>query len=493
MERRPEVNLILSTSADANAKGSSFDVTQNISRSWKRSIRDMGGFWVGTAEWIGSTAEMKDIFENCMMGTIKEVSGGGVTWEGFVAEMMFYYRGNNYTRSWIDLANKVKVVYSKMGNNLITYNSNEVVANLWAAYGSPSTRERSSVWATKGSYSIHVVTDAADEGVTIQSSISVTAGKQYQAHVTINIISGVWRLEIYNSSGIIDYMDQEETGQSVIYVGILPEDQVSGTVGLRLLCTDATGECYADAAVFQEIADRAETGWAIDENSVTEYGTIEYVESKSGMTDAAANALATKLLKDKAWARIEPPAQIEQVEKGTRDRLVITVLGFVFTLKNFYSDYAGTEDTASVLIREIVDEAEFVRAGTIETNSLSFHVEDSSNVRAWDLIREITEAGDASGNRWTCGVYTDREFRYQQASNAPVARIRGGMILSADGGPLEGWLAEPGLVGIDEGLLAYDINDRPEDRSNASWMGEVEFDLGEYIKGGDGVKFRKAV
>src|SRR5512139_1123292 len=235
------------------------NITPNLKASWRRSVRDVGGYWMATAQWDGNSGDMLDLFQTGMLLEIRETTGGMVTWQGFLAEMVLTYKGMRYTRSWADVANKVKTIYSKFGENQITNNSCE--AAVWDAYGTPSTRERSTTWATKGSYSAHVVTDAATEGVIIQSSITTTAGKDYQARLTVKIVSGTWRLELYRSDGtVVDYSEQTDTGQWVM-TSTMDKDSGGGTVGLRLYCTSATGEAYADAAVFQEIATRAETGW----------------------------------------------------------------------------------------------------------------------------------------------------------------------------------------------------------------------------------------
>src|SRR5512139_1271486 len=259
MINKNPISLTLHDRVIRNAAGFYRDVTEKLQDTWQRSIRDVGGYWIGTAQWEGSTGEMLDLFQNGMLFEIRETTGGMVTWQGFLAEMVLTYKGMRYTRSWADVANKVKTIYSKFGENQITNNSCE--AAVWDAYGTPSTRERSTTWATKGSYSAHVVTDAATEGVIIQSSITTTAGKDYQARLTVKIVSGTWRLELYRSDGtVVDYSEQTDTGQWVM-TSTMDKDSGGGTVGLRLYCTSATGEAYADAAVFQEIATRAETGW----------------------------------------------------------------------------------------------------------------------------------------------------------------------------------------------------------------------------------------
>jgi hypothetical protein len=52
------------------------------------------------------------------------------------------------------------------------------------------------------------------------------------------------------------------------------------------------------------------------------------------------------------------------------------------------------------------------------------------------------------------------------------------------------WLAES-RVELDDMPIAYDIGDRIEDRLNMAWMNEVEFSLGDYLKGESGITYKQ--
>lgn len=469
------------------------NATRNLEATWRRSIRTIGGFWLGSAKWEGTTAEMLDIFQNGMQYEIRETSQGITTWEGFVAEMYLKHKGVSYYRSWSEIANRVKTIYSKIGKNLIDNPGCETAA--WDAYNSPSTRERSSTWATQGSYSCHVVADSANDGVIIDSSISITARKAYSARVTVYIISGTWRLEIYDSNGSIDAVDESIAGQTVMYAGV-GDNNASTTVGMRLYCTTSSGEIYADAAVFQLAPTRAETAWFNNTVSQAEYGVMEEVLLQAGMTDDAANALARTTRYRRNWCKtkLSRSIEVEPEDDRNKDELEIIFCGYAFTLRNKYSGLVGTEDEASDLITNIIAEQEFVLPGSIQPNTLNYNVDDREAYRSWDLIRDIVQSGDASGNRWVCGVYAGRRFRYERASNEYVARIRNGELLDVGGGPLQGWFAEPGLIALDDIPLAPGTpTGSGEDNPKAAWVDEVEFDLGEWIKGDNGIKYRRGV
>jgi hypothetical protein len=487
MTDRSPVRLDLYNAAQ-NGGGFLLDATRRLQGSWKRSIRDVGGYWLGTAEWDGDISEMLDVFQNGMQWELRETAGGLETWRGFLAQMELTYRGQLYRRDWTRLANRVKTIYSKVGTNLISNPSCETT--VWDAYGTPATRERSNAWATEGSYSAHIVTDAADEGVVIAEPLFVTAGAEYQGHITLYVESGAWRVEVYGSASI-DYSEIQGTGAHVLYFAIPPENQIT-TIGVRLYCVDAAGECYADAAVLQLAPTRAETSWYDNTASQSEYGAIEEVLLMGGMTDAAAVALSRTTLANRAWARTIPPKKIEISDRPDRDKLELTFLGYVYTLRNKHSRVAGEDAAASDVITSLLSEAQFVSAGSIQSNALEYHIDDREAYRAWNLIRDVTLAGDAAGNRWTCGVYAGRRFVYERASASPVARLRGGRVTDPAGGPLQGWFAQPGLVALDDMPHPHDYNsDRPEDGNRYAWMSEVEFDLGEYLEGLPGITYRE--
>src|SRR5574343_17408 len=164
--RLPVALTFFNQANTSSSNGVLQDVTNNLKNSWRRTIRDVGGYWLGYASYEGASWEMLDLFQSGMLMELRETTGGMITWQGFLSEMVLTYKGMRYTRSWAGVANKVRVIYSKMGENLLTNPGCE--AAVWDAYGTPSTRERSTTWATQGTYSAHVVVDAANEGVKIQ-------------------------------------------------------------------------------------------------------------------------------------------------------------------------------------------------------------------------------------------------------------------------------------------------------------------------------------
>ncbi len=469
------------------------DVTEKIGATWKRSIRSIGGYWVGICNWSGSRGEMDDLFLNGLTNEIKESVGGLVTWEGFIAEMEYKTRGLKFTRSWGNLANRVKTVYSKIGTNQFTDGSAESAA--WTAYGTPTTREKSTAWASDGTYSCHLVADAIGDGATIQAGITIVALTPYQCRVTVNIVSGTWWLEIYreDTGDTLGWAESGVVGQNIMYATIADNNAFAGNVGVRLYCVTATGEIYGDAGVFQEAPNRAETKWYADASSQRDYGVIELMLLEAGMPDTHAKALAQTELAERAWPSAQPSDTFEETLDiaASEDQLKITVYGYVFTLRNKYTLVTGAA-AASTHITNILAASEFCTSNYIKANTLSVEIDDRTGIRHWEAIRDITKAGDENGNRWECGVYNGRKFDYLAASTNVQAYIRDGRAYNILGGILDPWLARPGYVRIDDMPLGPQIaSSYALDDQRVFYMEEAEFDAASWLKTGRGIKWKK--
>lgn len=468
------------------------NVNDQIGATWRRSVRSIGGYWMGTAAWNGPTSEMVDIFVNGLGMEIREAVGGLMTWQGFIGEMELVLNGVTYRRSLLEAANRIKVIYTKIGANLFTNGSAESAA--WDAYNTPSTRERSTAWVSHGDYSCHVVANSEDDGVIIQSSITIAAYKGYDCRVTVNLISGTWKLEIYrtDTGDTLEQTEFSDTGDQVIFVHINDTNVYAGTVGVRLYCLDSAGEIYGDAGVFQSSPVRAETGWYENTDSQAEFGVIEDILLEAGLSNSAANALAAAELQKRAWPKTYPPDEIDP-SSVKKDKLSITFLGYVHTMRFTHSLLSGTDD-ANTLIASLVGEAEFVDAGTVQANTLQYQIADVEAIRVWDQIVEIVLAGDDDGDRWECGVKADKLFYYNEASTAPIARMRNGDIISITGGPIEPWFAVPGLVAIDDLPLGPGpISGEGEDDPRNAYVEEVEFDAERYLAGKGGLVMLREV
>lgn len=653
--------------------GPIMNVKKQLGATWRRSIRSVGGYWLGTAEFRGDPFDMQDLFLTGLTREIRETYGGLITWAGMIVEMVLTLGGRQYTRRWADLANRVQVIYTRLGDNQFTNGS--VESGAWSAYNTPTTRAQSTAWIADGTYSLHLVTDSsaanvltngsaetlvspsfwsnyfspttlaqstfwvyagtysahivgnsandgaviepgiisvlaatiydcqvqvdiiagtwklevyrtdtdatlasttesrtgvlqmqcsvpvtntyaggvnvrlyctttsgeiyaddarfqarAYQGAIIQTGITIVAAKAYECQVSVKIVSGTWKLEIYrtDTDATLGSGTENNTGQRTMRASISDTNTYAGTIGVRLYCTTVTGEIYADGAAFRETAVQARTSWLANTQAQSDFGTLELALLQGAMSDAAANAHAATALAQLAWPRTIPPelfmpemlageAGMRYVEGGAAASLgkhgelalanpsvisdpmrmegaalSIVVAGYAFSLRNKYTSRGGTTQAASTHVSNLIGDSEFVTAGSIATNSFQYQVDDRAPLRVWEVLRDIAIAGDASGNRWTAGVYGNRVFNYAQAGTKPDYHLRGGELITGSGGPSDPWLALPGLVYMDDmpagpGGLSGNSSDDP----HVVFVEEVEWDVAGWLAGRSGLTFRQ--
>jgi hypothetical protein len=447
------------------------DVTGRMT-GWRRSIRATGGFWSGRADYLGTREDLLDMYLNGIGRQIKEQASGMITWEGFVAEMTLTMDGQTYSRSLLETSNAVRVIYQKIGSNLFTDGSAE--STLWAAVGTPSTRELSTAWASEGIKSCHLVTDAAGEGGQVQTGITLASGYQYLLRMTLNVVAGDWTVGVYKVSDNTLLAAMTSLGTGLQTLDFAFDNTYAGTVYVNVTAAATGAEVYCDSAVLQVGPYQAQTKWYEDADSQADYGRIEEIVLTGGMTDATATALGQKTLYEKAWPRSRPPERIT-VGQRREDKLSLTVLGHVFTLAWRYVRNGGT-DGAGTHIGTLVGESEFITAGIVDSNTLSVQIPDRDPVRLWDGIAQVIAAGDSSGNRWKGGVYAGKTFHYEQASTTAEYIFSGGRLLYPSGVEVAPWFALPGLVKMSDAPMGPgQITGRAEDDPRYVYMTEVEY------------------
>ena len=492
------VNLSLFDSVQ-NGSAPIRNITTKIGATWKRSIRSIGGYWLGTAEWEGPADEMQDVFANNLMGRVQESVCGLVTWEGFIAEMEIQLGRMKLNRSWNELVNKVKVMYSRIGDNLLTDGSAESAAWTGKNTEAGDTIEQSTAWVSHGNYSCHIAVTAKWEGAYIAGAGSVgvntTAGKSYHAQVTIKWVSGSWRVVLYNVNNVNETFDQafveQITDPQVIELSLT--DSQAWEVGFGLdVCAGTTGELNADGAVFQEMPSRAETSWYKNTQSIADYGTHEMIISQAGMTAAAAQALAETELAKRLWPRSYPPRALQDTagKDFEKAKLKLIVYGYAFGLSKRYTITDG-EDDCNTWVTNLLTGDDNITAGMIQANTMHFTVDAGSPMRIWDMMRQIALAGDASDNRWTLGVYEGRKLHYLQAETGIVARLRNGRFYDSAGSLIDPWLAQPGYVFLDDmPSVVGEPTTTTIDDQKIVYMEEVEFDAAKWLKTGRGLGYR---
>ncbi len=198
-----------------------------------------------------------------------------------------------------------------------------------------------------------------------------------------------------------------------------------------------------------DIGSRQVTAQADNTDSQAEFGVCARRVSVAGTTSTGAEALRDRMLAEYAWPRSRERGSLAitgEALSPVPDQLEITVAGYWATLNWGYRATSGT-NAASALVSALVGASEFVTAGRIETNSLSVRVDCYPLPRRrGDLIEEITQQGDSSGNLWKCGVYGGRELVYEQAPAVARYQHRAGELLDIMGTPVVLSMMEPGFL-----------------------------------------------
>ena len=466
------------------------NVKMQVGKTWVQNIKRVGGFWIANCEWEGTEWEKLDLFLDGLGKGIAAYGSGATIWEGFLGEMKLTWSGQEYVVSWGEISNRVKCIYTHIGDNLLTNGSAESAA--WAAVGTPPTREQSTVWVSDGIYSCHLVTNAVDEGGLIQAGTAIVASQSYVCRCSVKVVSGSWELVVYQDDGSATVLTSAKVataGMVVLNCSIDESNTYAGNIGVQLICKDAAGEIYGDGAVFQEGPCRAETSWVEETTSEDKYGVLEEILLKAGMSDAAADALVLTYKNKHSWAHAKAPESFSPDSEG-ETKLEMTWLGYAWTLRSPYSLIAGT-DAASDHVSALLAASEFVTAGIIETNSMNYQIDDQAPLTLWEILGDIAENGDASGNVWGLGIYAGRLAEYRAWDTTCLTRFRNGFLYNLSGGEMEPWLMQPGLVYLDDmpvgpvGITGYTMDD-----PHVQMMDEVEWSVPEWLAGKSGLTMR---
>lgn len=475
------------------------NVKSRLGASWRRSIRAIGGYWQATADYAGPAWEMAELFLGGLGQEVRETVGGFLTWQGFLAEMELTLGGVTYTRRWLDLANAVQTIYTKLGDNLLTNGS--VESGAWAAFNIPSTGpSQSTAWVADGTYSCYIENLVhTNSGAYLQQNVTIVAGQAYDCQVALNLVAGTWTLLVQQhgagfSGGlplkVLAQSTTNTTGNGVLRCSIPNSNTYAGGVDLIVYNPYTDGKAYFDQASFRISAAQARTAWYADTAPQAEYGTLQLALLQSSLSDAAANALAATTLAEQKWPRTTPAGTFGASAAAPADGLKLTFAGYAWSLRNKYAPatIAGTTQNASTHVANLVADSEFIAAGAIASNTFQYQVDDRAPLREWAVLETIAQAGDAAGNRWNLGVYANRLLYYQMASQSVDYHFRGGQLLNSAGGAMEPWLAAPGLIYLDDmpvgpGSLTANAADDP----HVVFVEEVEFDAAAWLAGYQGL------
>jgi len=461
------------------------EYTAPFAATWRRSKARLGGCKIGSVSLTTAdltSREMGELFRHGLLREVRELGGGRLTWQGVITRMEWTHQGDVFISDINTMSNARRALYRRLFDNLLINGSAE--SGAWASFNG-ATVTQSAEWVTDGVYSCKiVVADAVKRGAMIQTGIAITANVVYVFTARMKIVSGSWAIEAYrsdNNARLVRYDSAGAIGTIVPTFTIPDTNAYTGSIYLRVSSIPAAGAgaCYLDAAVFKGADQPSDTGWQVDANAVRYYGRKEQIDLWGGLSAAAADSHVALDLVETAWPQPDTPTSgtTRQAEVDPKnDKLSIVFAGYWITLNWIYTRLTGSA-AASALVNTLVGyQADYLAAGTITTNNLSYTIEDSSPLRCGDVLKEIADSGDAIRNKWSIGVWQNRRVDYRVVDPVLTYHLRGGRLLNIGGGDAEPWLALPGWAHVDDLPIGPGNSASTQVRNNPRWryLEEVE-------------------
>jgi len=444
-------------------------------RGWKDSIQDIGGYWQGGGKfWMGaddplvSKIEAVELFTSGLGNHIARSQDGRTCWDGRISALELTLDGLTLRRSLDNLANSIKIVYSKWGANQVVNGSAEsALVDLTNYYhvvtgGGPMTITQSSVWSSLGSYSF-LVTDTAAPGAGWYGGFGVYAGtaaanSKYRFSATcycpVSDASGTVAADVFVAGGTSivhsTIVPINGSGTYSVTVDFTTSPTQSGAVTIEFTSDYVTDvgqnwRWHVDGVVLQEFGSRAETGWLGNSDSIAVYGPKEDIKLMDSITDAEAIARQAQLLERHSWPRSFPVG----ISGSGDDGLTLEAQGYIFVQAGKSVSLGGVA-AASTHLATLLAVASPVSAGYIATNALSVYVDEVNPIRLWDGLEKVVKAGGVGGVRYVGGVGPGRLFNYQARDTTARYRRKGNAWLYMDGALADPQTMQPAIVYLED-------------------------------------------
>lgn len=505
-----------------------------IAGGWTRIKRDIGGYYSGqfvVTDGRVTRNALRSFFDTWLGHTIKEKTYGLVSWEGFIYKMNLVLDGVEYVitlepdwwHNWTNVYySNAAVVDIEQGTTSYPYVDDEQGSLLYLttpARFQDDTQDFSAWETTSGDATHRIVVINDDDTVTsayLGAASTVTNPNDTIAvYKNVDLSTAGWNgtdptTKTPSTYKVIavgadfqdtgqDFSDWETTSDDAVYRIQVKntDDSVSwGYIGASSTTTnpddtiavyqdqkrerggwndtdpsDKTPDKYQVIQVSLE-GSRSDTGESTDDDSIAEFGRMEYVISLPGTSSSAAEALRDRHITQYAWPRSRAVNQVP----GSPNQLSVTVGGFWGTLQWRYRKYSETAG-ASTIITNLTNDSEFVTPGVIEENTLKITADAYPQPqKIGDLITRKTGEGDASGNVYKVGVYRDRKLNYELQPTEPTYYIRSGVLVDLAGNPAIPELLDPGFVVVTDSPTGWTPpGGNTWDRSGVSYVSQVEW------------------
>jgi len=474
-----------------------------IARNYKRLSRAVGGWYSASFGVQDLPAYQLQSYFNTWIGyVVKESAFGMQAWEGIIYSMQLTLDGAVYEISLMPESwhNNVDVYYSDLavvdtdqGALSYTLHDTEQGALSYTTEGADDTftdaGQDFTDWKTTSGdaeYQIDVTNtdgtitwaylgdEVSNTEILVYTNIGLTtSGWNGQAPAGLTPSSyNVIRVGSLNDAGQ-DFGDWETTDagvDSVYRVQVANSDNTTswGYMGASLAAAnilvytsaaratrgwngeDTAGKTpeHYEVITVADYGVRRDTDWSANDDSVDEYGEMEYIITLSGSQPIPATALRDSNLTEFAWPRARFIGVADQP-----DSLTVTCAGFWSTLFWRYWEHSRTA-AANTLISDLAGDGEFTTAGRIDANTLVMTADGfPMPQRIADILEWLADKGDAAGNIWKCGIYENRKVIYEQAPTTVDYIWRDGRLLNNAGQAVVPQLLKPGFYVRTESAL----------------------------------------
>ena len=301
---------------------------------------------------------------------------------------------------------------------------------------------------------------------TLELFTSVLDGQNFLVNVTeqalnsrrsIRLFGGYWRATFTLELELADLMRwfynylgchfQERSGGEISWQGLVYEMTLDdGRVSRRRTLDEMYNHVratYIDSNQAQQT-----TSAASQAQSIARYGRRENILSMDRFDQAPAEARRDAFLNINAWPWARPESGM--LQEARMPSLLVAACGYVFTANWRYTTTAdNSNSTISTWLKDIIDTdcQDYLRSGQIASNSTALKQTLDVPTRSWDLVQELVELGDSSGNPYRCYVENERYVRYQQIVKQPDYYIQKGQLTKtiSDASGVNPWLVKPGV------------------------------------------------
>lgn len=456
-------------------------------KGWKRSTRSQGGCWQGSFSIEGTKAELQDYFRRWLGYDVQEKAGGMLSWRGMVYEMDLTLNGITRRRSLDLMANSLKTTYvtqeivglNKVENPGFENWTAGATDDFWTWQETVGGGNIQAAGAAHGgAWCLELTGTGTAQTTYVRQNIQVTPGA---AHRVTYWTKGDAAPGERVQSGMFGIQDAGGANQWLCGPTIIWQNEAAWKDKIDSFVGPPSGEIvlffwapepntrvvyFDDVAIFELGEGVFETEWVQVEDAdaggpISTYGLKEEIIHLDNYPQATSIAYRDSYLAEYAWPWPRPVAAGSDIEA----RLDVFIAGYVHTMNWLYVVRGdGAEHDVDDWIVAIVGEefgidpvhrgyvegagdCQFVKIGSIASNTLQVAQMTGLEERPWDLIQELTALGDNAGNPWRCWVRLDRQVNYQQLDVIPRYFIRRDGVFDTMAGatPTNPWLLQPAV------------------------------------------------